>query len=746
MVESLESAESIMHDDDEKPNSDYVNQAEKGSHKRVKNSRIRGKWHPSKWVYALLFVVVNVIAVALLQRGVALSVSRVDLSSPRIGFRSFVSAMWTDHRFVFVLNLLAIGLVYLFLLFLFNRFWIATTVLLSTAGIIAVIEHFKVVSRYETILPSDLHFLEADTGNIVSFLPKGSLFLIITSVVLILLLVLVTILLSRIDYWHGRVVRTSNKGIGASVRFAGALIPMLVLTLFMSSVGTYGTWANSFARFMGDRPSMWDSVYDSQSNGTFLSFSRQLNPRIMEKPADYNEATMKDIELRYSKQADTINQQRHSYLDESTVVYILSESFSDPTRVPGVQLNADPMPNIRAMKNETTSGLMLSSGYGGGTANLEFQALSGLSMANFDPSLTSPYQQVVPDLNWMPMMNHYWGAEENSQAFHPYEPSMYSRAQNYKTFGFSHFYALAGSDIINHQDKVDASPYVSDQAAYQSALDEMESNKASQFVEVITMQNHMPYNDWYRDSPFQVSTSENAPTLTDDELSMIRTYAKGVNLTDNATQSFVNSINKLDKPVTVVFYGDHLPGIYTTASADANNSLALHLTDYFIWSNDASKARNTELSHSAYTSPNFFGAQTAQHMDAKVSPYLAFLTNLKDKISAIEPPVVNQIQGWERIPEGQTIYLDAEGKPMDARTFDMETQQLLHDYKLIQYDIMAGKQYLRSSDFMTAPTRSSDEKIAESTEKREGVQQTEKARKEQATVPAEPEPTHTSAQ
>ncbi|BDR52633.1 phosphoglycerol transferase [Bombiscardovia nodaiensis] len=668
-----------------------------------------GKYTTPSWAYVILFAVFDLVAVAILQWGVTLSSSRVTLSNPLIGFWGFVSAMWTSHRFVLVLNMLAIGLVYAILLFVFNRFWVATPILLAAAGIIAVIEHFKVVSRYETILPSDLNFLHADAGNIMSFLPTGSFWLIVMAAIAIVVCVGLSILLSRLDRWHGQVVRTGNKRLGASIRLAGVVVPTLVLALFMSAVGTYGTWANSFSRWMGDLPSMWDSVYDSQRNGTFISFSRQLNPKVMDKPSDYNQATMQSLVKRYQKQADKVNAGRSAYLNDSTVVYILSESFSDPTRVPGVQLNMDPMPNIRSIKRNTTSGLMLSSGYGGGTANMEFQALSGLSMANFDPSLTSPYQQVIPDLKWMPMVNQNWGDPKNSQAFHPYEPSMYSRAQNYKTFGFSHFYTLAGKDIINHQNRIDNSPYVSDHAAYQSALEEMRSNKDNQFVEVITMQNHMPYNDWYRDNPYEVSAAEGAELLGDDELTSIQTYAQGVNYTDQATRGFLDSIDQLDKPVTVVFYGDHLPGIYTTASDDKNNSLALHLTDYFIWSNRASTSRDANLKDSAYTSPNFFTTQAAAHMNAKVSPYQAFLTQLRGKIAAIEPPVVNQIQGWERIPDGQTIYLDPQGKPMDARNFDQETKRLLHDYKLIQYDIMAGNQYLRNTSFMKSPTRASDE-------------------------------------
>ena len=90
-------------------------------------------------------------------------------------------------------------------------------------------------------------------------------------------------------------------------------------------------------------------------------------------------------------------------------------------------------------------------------------------------------------------------------------------------------------------------------------------------------------------------------------------------------------------------------------------------------------------------------------MNAKVSPYVAFLTKLHKHISAMEPPVVNTIQGWDRIPEGQPIYLDHDGRPMVYSAMDEQTKQLLDDYKLIQYDVTAGKNYTRNTNFFTMP-------------------------------------------
>lgn len=661
--------------------------------------------HPHKpfpgWVYGVLFVIFDIIVVTALEVGVSSSSTRVQLSSPTVGF-GFVSKMWTDGNFVFVLNVILVALLYLMLLMLLNRFWASSIVMLAAGIIVAVIEHFKIEIRYEAILPADLGFLGSNTGNMLTFAPAGAHVTILIALAVFAVLLVPVLALRYVDGRKGRMIQTDDRRLNLTSRLILLLLPILVFALYCMHVSTTDSLANKFSRALGDTPSMWDSVYDAQRNGPLVAFTRQLNPKIMDEPSNYSEETMKKVAARYQKKAEMINTSRTNNLTDSTVVYVLSESFSDPSRVPGLKTSKDSMPSIRKIKAGTTSGLMLSSGYGGGTANLEYMGLSGLSMANFDSSLSSPYQQLVPSQHWTPTINQMWGAPANSLGYHPYESSMYSRATNYKKFGFSHFYTLTGPDVIKYQDKIDESPYVSDKSSYDSALEGIKSGKTNRFIQIITMQNHMPYHEWYENNDYTAESTTGTP-LGDDEQQSIETYQKGVEITDQATQEFLNELDALDKPVTVVFYGDHLPGIYSSASEDDNNSLALHLTDYFIWSNKASGSQGNKASDAAYSSPNFFVAQAADHMNAKVSPYLAFLTEMHSKIAAMEPPVVNKIQGWDRIPEGQSIYLDQNGNPMSTDDFDKETKQLLADYKLIQYDITAGKNYLKDTDFMTLP-------------------------------------------
>ena len=159
-----------------------------------------------------------------------------------------------------------------------------------------------------------------------------------------------------------------------------------------------------------------------------------------------------------------------------------------------------------------------------------------------------------------------------------------------------------------------------------------------------------------------------------------------------------SQLNEVNRPITVLFYGDHLPGFYSTAYSDKKNILGLHETDYFIWSNQASRSANTKLDavSSDYTSSNYFSAQLAEHLNAKVSPYLAFLTEMHQAIPAMSVP---DSSGSSSAP----TYLDANGNLIKKKNLSKQAKQLLHDYQLIQYDMSIGKNYLKDTGFVDLP-------------------------------------------
>lgn len=668
--------------------------------------------------YTIVFIVVTAASVIGLQwsvyteptyaKGQVVDDQTKALNSVAGQLTSFVSQIWLHQSYQAWLNFIVLGVLYLTVILVFNRFWVATAIFGTVMTVFAIADKIKVELRNEPIIPADLQFITGGNGDsIMSFITKKDMILINSAVTGVIWLIVVCVVLQFLDRRRGLIPYTwkrsefvSVKNITAMVcRWATAILSVVLCVSFTWELPVEGSWAKNFASGLSDAPQLWGAKGDATANGPAMNFLRLAHVKIMDKPSGYSKESMEALAKKYAGEAETINQTRTANLTDNTVIMVLSESFSDPTRVPDVSFSEDPMPQIRAIKSETTSGLMLSPGYGGGTGNIEYQALTGLNMANYDSSLSIAYQQLVPKLKWTPTFNQIWNqanGKSSSLAFHAYSRTTYLRDSNYKKFGFYKFYASDGKPKFNGLQPIDSSWYASDSSFYSGIFSSINTNAGNnQFIQAVSMQNHLPYADWYQNNQFK-DAGDTSTDITEDERTNIETYAKGVNYTDQATVNFLNQLNEINSPITVIFYGDHLPGIYSTASEDKNNQIGLHETDYFIWSNAASASAGTKLddSSSSYTSSNYFMAQAAEHLNARVSPYLAFLTEMHAAIPAMS---VSASAGDSSEP----VYLDAEGNRILTKNLNADQKALLHDYQLIQYDLTAGKQYLKNTDFMT---------------------------------------------
>ncbi|MGO5519477.1 LTA synthase family protein [Bifidobacterium thermophilum] len=666
--------------------------------------------------YTIVFIVVTAASVIGLQwsvyteptyaKGQVVDDQTKALNSVAGQLTSFVSQIWLHQSYQAWLNFIVLSVLYLTIILVINRFWVATAVFGTLMTVFAIADKIKVELRNEPIIPADLQFITGGNGDsIMSFTTKKDMILINSAVTGVIWLIVVCVVLQFLDRRRGLIPYTwkrsefvSVKNITAMVcRWATAILSVVLCVSFTWGLPVEGSWAKNFATGLSDAPQLWNAMGDAAANGPTMNFLRLAHVKIMDKPSGYSKENMEALAKKYAGEAETINQTRTANLTDNTVIMVLSESFSDPTRVPGVSFTEDPMPQIRAIKSATTSGFMLSPGYGGGTANIEYQALTGLNMANYDSSLSIAYQQLVPKLKWTPTFNQIWNeanGKSSSVAFHDFSSIMYFRDRNYQKFGFSKFYSTDGKLVLQDLQSIDSDWYYSDSSFYRQVLESVEDNQqTSQFIQIVTMQNHLPYNDWYENNQFK--DEDTSSDIDNDEKISIETYAKGVNYTDQATADLLNQLNQINRPITVIFYGDHLPGIYSTANEDKHNQITLHETDYFIWSNAASASANTKLDDttSDYTSSNYFMAQAAQHLNAKVSPYLTFLTEMHAAIPAISVPA-------SAGDASKPVYLDADGNRIQPKNLTTQQKELLHDYQLIQYDLTAGKQYLKDTSFM----------------------------------------------
>uniref|UniRef100_UPI00243187D6 LTA synthase family protein n=1 Tax=Lactobacillus gallinarum TaxID=52242 RepID=UPI00243187D6 len=375
---------------------------------------------------------------------------------------------------------------------------------------------------------------------------------------------------------------------------------------------------------------------------------------------------------------------RKNTLKDQTIVYNLSESFVDPYTFPTIKIDPktpNPVKFIQSMKDRSTYGSMLSAGYGGGTANMEWETLTGFNMGMFKSTLT-PYVQIVPNYDFYPTI----GMDFNyKSAVHPFIGTYYSRVEDYKRFKFNKFVYLGSKYKIIDQKKLGKSTYNSDFTTYANGLKQINSMKGGQFINLISIQNHMPYNNWYPNNEYMGKVSgELFNTAAVRE--QMATYIKGTQYTDKAVKKFIGQIDKIKKPITIVFYGDHYPSILSQ-NYTGRYPVQMHSTRYFIYSNKYAREHGAKekLTHNTnYVNTSDFTAMMLEQTNSKVTPYQALLTEVHKKLPAITINF-NGDKGFQLV--------DQKGHFVDPKKLTSEQQAILNDYEMVQYDMTAGQAY-----------------------------------------------------
>lgn len=437
-----------------------------------------------------------------------------------------------------------------------------------------------------------------------------------------------------------------------------------------------------FNRVIGNDPIFWNQAQGARQNGGLLQFLNNIDVKVMEMPSDYSKQKMISITKKYKKLADKYNKNRINDISKQDIIFNLSESFADPNRVPGIKIK-DPITKINSIKNNTTSGLMMSSGYGGGTANIEYMTLTGLATCNFYPTLTTPYTQLVPRQQFIhTFLNNF----NYSVAIHPFTSEFYNRKADYEKFGFDRFYNTQSKKYpIKYKKYIGNNPYLSDYTAYKNLIYWLNCNEnKGKFINLITIQNHMPYDSLYKKRLYKASVNDNT------NRSEVENYAMGINYTDKVVAGVIKKIEKMRRPVTLVFYGDHLPGIYKNNMK--KDGIALHQTDYFIYSNKMARKKGAVRlkRDNKYISPNDFIAMVLEQTNSKVTPYQAFLTKIWHNLPAFS----TNSRGLSNKPQ----FINQHGKITRFSSFETKQKKLWHDYLLVQYDLTAGKCYLKNTD------------------------------------------------
>ncbi|MGO3364322.1 MAG: LTA synthase family protein [Leuconostoc falkenbergense] len=615
-----------------------------------------------------LFLWVAILALYFIQIGVM-------MSNPTYGTGNWGTNAWANG-IKFVINETTVAgtnvifiMILLWLVTIITNRIPVTLILASVVTAMAAIAEFQVINvRQEAITEASLQEITA----FKDLLGMLDIKLVVCAAILLIVIAVLLFIIYRRSRWV----------VFRSIRWRAVLLVLSVLVIMPFFSINSEKYEASFVK-LGDVPKVWDSLFDATSNGGIMALLNSRTTDAMVEPKSYSQQTMKNLVTKYTKQASLINQTReNSNFKNQTVIYTLSESLTKPSYVPGLTISDDPLPNIDNIMDNTSSGHMVSSGYGGGTAGIEYSTLTGFNITSYRPTVTMPYSQLTSSINEKSTIT---GQFYNKIVVHPYVGSIYNRRDVYKKMGINYFYTTDSTVPVKYQKTIDGDSHISDESAYKNVLSKISKKNNSQFIQLLTMQNHTPWTFKGRDYNMIEPTNSNADENT------IESYLQGLHYTDEATQTFLDKLNDLSRPITLVWYGDHWPGIFNFVNT-TTDALSAHSTPYFMWRNVAAKKANGTVIVSAnYADPSDFSAMMMKMNGMKVDAYWALKTEMLEKV-----PTINN---YTRDDKGKLTFLDQRGNKIDEKSLTKEQREIVNDFKLVQYDITTGKSYLLKTNF-----------------------------------------------
>ena len=339
----------------------------------------------------------------------------------------------------------------------------------------------------------------------------------------------------------------------------------------------------------------------------------------------------------YITEADSAPAYTAATEESPNIVVVMDESFSDLTSyLEGYETSTDPMPFVRSLmqqENVISGTCAVSSDMGTGTANSEFEFLTGNSMAYFKGN--TPYVQFI-DTETPSLASELAGRGYRTQAMHAYERAGYNRVKVYDRFGFQQYKGIEDFDV----DIDVARGYPTDETNYRQLIKDFEENRGGtpQFLFNITMQNHGGY--YASDYEWPVRVHEVAPVESYDD--SVIAYESSVRMADDALRQLISYLETVDEPTVLLFFGDHEPRLsnefYSSWFTDENGldletTAQLHKTPFFIWGN---YVLNTDAAAKGSTvSLNYLSTVLFQAAGIKLSPYQEYLADLR-----MEHPVI----------------------------------------------------------------------------------------------------------
>ena len=297
-------------------------------------------------------------------------------------------------------------------------------------------------------------------------------------------------------------------------------------------------------------------------------------------PRDYSEKEISRIE----KTEENLPATKDG--SHPNILFLQLESFFDPTLVNYLDISEDPIPNFRKLMEEYSSGYYKVPSVGAGTANTEFESITGMSLHYFGPG-EYPYKSILKETTCESAPYVLKNLGYTAHAVHNNEANFYGRRSIFPNLGFDTF---TSAEYMKDENQKNPLGWTKDSVLTDEIVKCLDSTEGPDYVYTISVQGHGDYpSEPVLENP-EITVS-GAPT---DELNnKWEYYVNQIHEMDNFVKELTDRLADYPEDVVVVMYGDHLPTMGLTVE-DVDNKY-LFQTEYVMWDNFGLKKKKENL-------------------------------------------------------------------------------------------------------------------------------------------------------
>lgn len=375
-------------------------------------------------------------------------------------------------------------------------------------------------------------------------------------------------------------------------------------------------------------------------------FMSSLLSNGVKKPRGYSESKVNEVVHPTESESQTGEEpttqapeddknRKNEPIDTPNIIYVQLESLFDPTWLKGLDFSEDPMPNLRKLREEYSSGYYSVPSFGAGTANTEFETMTGMNLDDFGPG-EYPYKTILQKTACESVGYDLKKYGYKINALHDNKGNFYQRNTVFSRLGYDQFTSL--EYIYDYEEN--PTDWAKDDCLVDEITGMLKYSPEKDFIYCISVQGHGKYPEDTSDMNLKIKVTGNDVTGNPNGFEY---YVNQVYEMDKFVARLVEEVSKIDEHTIIVFYGDHLPTFDINDSDLVNGDIMQ--TPYVIWNN--------------------FGMKK---IDEDIQAYQ--LSSVIFERLGMEGGVISQYHMSKRRQEDQSEYLS--------------------DLKLLEYDILYG--------------------------------------------------------